>query len=64
MSFEEDHPSEGRLLALGQPTRWSGATPAALSPAPRLGQHGAEVLRALGYSDEALERMAAEGALG
>jgi crotonobetainyl-CoA:carnitine CoA-transferase CaiB-like acyl-CoA transferase len=64
MVFEEEHPSEGRLLALGQPTRWAGVSQPSLSPAPRLGQHGFEVLRGLGYAEEELSRMGDESALG
>ena len=60
---EEDHPSEGRLRTIGSPTVWSGAPAAPLSPAPRLGQHTAEVLRQAGLSDEQIGRMEAEGAL-
>jgi crotonobetainyl-CoA:carnitine CoA-transferase CaiB-like acyl-CoA transferase len=62
--FEEEHPSEGHMHVLGEPTRWAGAAPASLAPAPTLGQHGVEVLRGLGYSDDQLARMAQEGAIG
>ena len=47
----ENHPSEGKLLALRTPTQWSQSEPGAPRPAPRLGEHSAEVLREAGHSD-------------
>jgi crotonobetainyl-CoA:carnitine CoA-transferase CaiB-like acyl-CoA transferase len=58
----EDHPTEGRLRVLGSPTRWTGAPPAVLSPAPRLGEHSVEVLRDAGVKGDEVERMLASGA--
>ena len=49
-SFEE-HASEGRLRVPRTPTEWSACAPEKLRPAPRLGEHSAEVLREAGYSD-------------
>lgn len=39
-----EHPSEGRLLDTAIPTEWSATPPAVRRPAPRLGEHTAEVL--------------------
>ncbi len=47
----ENHPSEGKLLAPRTPTHWSASEPGVPRPAPRLGEHSAEVLREAGYSD-------------
>jgi crotonobetainyl-CoA:carnitine CoA-transferase CaiB-like acyl-CoA transferase len=58
---EEEHPTEGRVRTLGAPTRWSAPT-AALAPAPRLGQHSAEVLRGVGLSGEQVAALSASGA--
>jgi crotonobetainyl-CoA:carnitine CoA-transferase CaiB-like acyl-CoA transferase len=57
-----EHPTEGRLRTTGNPTSWSH-TPldAHAAPAPRLGQHSAEVLREAGYSPEEIEKMMADG---
>ncbi|MBI1396737.1 MAG: CoA transferase [Betaproteobacteria bacterium] len=61
---EVEHPTEGRLLETGAPAQFSD-TPAAPGrrPAPRLGEHSAEVLRELGYDDAGIARLAASGAV-
>ncbi len=59
-SFEE-HPSEGRLRVPRTPTGWSACAPQQLRPAPRLGEHSAEVLREAGYSDAEIERLVQRG---
>ena len=55
-SFEE-HPSEGTLRAPRTPTEWSACARQQLRPAPRLGEHSAEVLREAGYSDVEIEEL-------
>jgi formyl-CoA transferase len=53
-----EHPSEGPIVQMRPPTRFS-ATPAAIrSPAPTLGQHSAEILREAGFSDEEIAALA------
>jgi len=60
---EEEHPSEGTLHTLGHPTRWSATPPpAALAPAPRLGEHTRAVLAEAGYAPDAIARLLASGA--
>lgn len=49
---EESHPTEGTIRTLATPTRWSGTPPGEPAPAPRLGEHTAEVLREAGLSGE------------
>ena len=58
-----DHPSEGRLRAVGQPIGYA-RTPAQPTrlPAPRLGEHGVEILTEAGLDRAAIDAMAAEGA--
>ena len=60
---EEEHPTEGKLRALGSPTYWNDTPSPALSPAPRLGEHTGEVLAQLGYTAEELRALAEEGAV-
>jgi len=59
-----DHPTEGRIRLVGIPSRWSRSRPAIRRHPPGLGENSVEVLREAGYSDVAIERLAAEGALG
>ena len=47
------HPTEGRLRMM--------ATPGALRPAPRLGEHSIEILREAGYAGAEIETMIASG---
>jgi crotonobetainyl-CoA:carnitine CoA-transferase CaiB-like acyl-CoA transferase len=57
-----EHPTEGPLRTIGNPTSWSH-TPldADAAPAPRLGQHSIEVLKEAGYSPAEIEKMMADG---
>jgi crotonobetainyl-CoA:carnitine CoA-transferase CaiB-like acyl-CoA transferase len=57
----EQHPSEGTLRTMRTPTSWSDSPPGAQRPAPRLGEHSAEVLKEAGYSDAEIARMAKDG---
>jgi len=57
-----DHPSEGRVMQLGVPSTWSRTQPGVRRPAPRIGEHGREILAALGYAPSEIEALAAAGA--
>jgi hypothetical protein len=56
---KEMHPSEGPLRTTNAATQWSHTPTAPQRGAPRLGEHGFEVLRGAGYSDEEIREMAA-----
>ncbi|WP_158889186.1 CaiB/BaiF CoA transferase family protein [Amycolatopsis anabasis] len=63
MVLELDQPGEGRVRALGIPVKL-GATPGSVTrPAPRLGEHTDEVLRAAGYSAEEVHALREAGAV-
>jgi crotonobetainyl-CoA:carnitine CoA-transferase CaiB-like acyl-CoA transferase len=63
MIVEMDHPLMGRVRTLGQPAKFSASRPGAYDrPAPWLGQHTAQVLRAeLGVTDAELEELTKAG---
>ncbi len=59
--WETEHPSAGPVRLVGSPLHLS-QTPATLRrPAPRLGEHTAEVLGALGLGPQEVERLRTEG---
>jgi crotonobetainyl-CoA:carnitine CoA-transferase CaiB-like acyl-CoA transferase len=60
----DDVPGLGRPIALTRTGfRITGGDPDITAPPPRLGQHTEEVLRALGYAGEDIERLKREGAI-
>jgi formyl-CoA transferase/CoA:oxalate CoA-transferase len=61
--IEVEQPGYGRVGMLDFPFRTSAASPAVRRPAPRLGEHTAEVLAELGLSREEIDRLAAAGAV-
>ena len=48
----QQHPSEGELRLVGPAANWSRTQPSIERPAPRLGEHGAEILREAGLDQE------------
>ncbi len=60
---ERTHPSEGKYLSLGVAAQFS-ATPCRVTrDAPKLGEHGEEILREAGYGVAEIDRMRASGVL-
>lgn len=57
------HPQGGPTKALGCPLHFSETPTSINRPAPLLGEHTREVLREYGYSDAAIEALAAEGVI-
>ncbi len=47
----QDHPSEGRIRTMREPSTWSETQPPTGTFAPRLGQHTREILAEAGYSE-------------
>jgi crotonobetainyl-CoA:carnitine CoA-transferase CaiB-like acyl-CoA transferase len=55
----EDHPSDGRIRTMREPSTWSETKPPTGRLAPRLGQHTREILAEAGFDDAAIEGMIA-----
>jgi crotonobetainyl-CoA:carnitine CoA-transferase CaiB-like acyl-CoA transferase len=62
--FEKHHhPSEGETILVRPPVKFSKSPGSIRSHAPRFGEHGAEILRELGYDAATIAEMVASGAL-
>lgn len=61
---EQDHPSEGRIRTIGIPQTWSEGQPGLRYPAPRLGEHTAQILAEYGFSSEEVGEILASGGAG
>jgi crotonobetainyl-CoA:carnitine CoA-transferase CaiB-like acyl-CoA transferase len=58
-----DHPKAGEFRTIGPPIRF-GRTPCVIKRPPLLGEHGEEILREVGYTDEEIDNLSREGTLG
>jgi crotonobetainyl-CoA:carnitine CoA-transferase CaiB-like acyl-CoA transferase len=56
----EEHPSEGRIRTMREPSTWSETKPPTGRFAPRLGQHTREILAEAGFDAEAIAALIAE----
>jgi crotonobetainyl-CoA:carnitine CoA-transferase CaiB-like acyl-CoA transferase len=63
MVVELDHPTEGRVPALGIPVKLSETAGAIRRVPPRLGEHTDEVLRTVGYSAAEIDELRAKGSV-
>jgi len=58
-----EHPTAGRYREIPPPVRMSATPPSVRRPAPRLGQHGREVLSEVGLSEAEIDGLVSCGAL-
>ncbi|NCW80527.1 MAG: CoA transferase [Betaproteobacteria bacterium] len=54
MVLEIEHPIMGSIKTMGSPVKSSGALTSIRRPAPWLGQHSADVVKSLGFDDQAI----------
>ncbi len=57
---EVEHPVLGTIRQTAVPSEWSDTPPSPTRHVPGLGEHTAEVLREIGYDDQAIERLTAQ----
>jgi len=62
MIVEVQHPVRGRFVTVGNPIKLS-ASATTIRPSPLLGEHRAEILAELGYSDEQIRALEKDGAV-
>ena len=60
---EAPHPKLGRVKQIGSPMRLSDTPTRMTRAGPLLGEHSAEVLSELGYSQEEIRRLAIDGVI-
>ncbi|MDD6879765.1 MAG: CoA transferase [bacterium] len=58
---EIEHPKAGKIKVIGCPIDFSGTPSSIRLPPPLLGQHNEEILSELGYSQEEIEQLRANG---
>ena len=59
----EEHPSEGRIRTMREPSTWSHTTPPTGRFAPRLGQHTREILTEAGYTPTEIDALLTQQAV-
>ncbi len=64
MVLNADHPAAGPHKQIGFPIKFSDISPDSTSqPAPVLGEHTVEIMKALGYNEKRINRLAEEGVI-
>jgi crotonobetainyl-CoA:carnitine CoA-transferase CaiB-like acyl-CoA transferase len=61
MLFEKDQSAVSRMTYVGSPCKIAGLETVDLIPSPRLGQHSAELLRQVGYSESEIRNLIETG---
>jgi crotonobetainyl-CoA:carnitine CoA-transferase CaiB-like acyl-CoA transferase len=61
MILEKEDRRSGLVPYLGNPCKISGITQVDLSPSPKLGEHSAEILQEIGYSNTEIRKLIQSG---
>jgi crotonobetainyl-CoA:carnitine CoA-transferase CaiB-like acyl-CoA transferase len=61
---EWDHPEYGKIKVINNPVKLSKTKEEIRCRAPKLGEHTDQLLRELGYADDAIEKMRKSGTIG
>jgi len=64
MVMEVDHGDRGMVSMLGFPMKFNHQPCTVNHPAPKLGEHSAELLREIGYSEADIDRLAGDKIVG
>jgi crotonobetainyl-CoA:carnitine CoA-transferase CaiB-like acyl-CoA transferase len=56
-----EHPSEGKIRSMKVSAKWSGTPSEPLRLAPRLNQHGSEILHEAGFSPDEIAALIRDG---
>ena len=56
-----EHPSEGTIRQMRNPTRWSATPLGPIRHAPRLGEHSREILLEVGYAEIQVDQLIGSG---
>jgi crotonobetainyl-CoA:carnitine CoA-transferase CaiB-like acyl-CoA transferase len=57
------HPSEGPMVTMAVPSRWSESQPESQRLAPRLGEHSTVILREIGFDDQMITQLEADAVI-
>lgn len=63
MMIEQDHPVLGKIRLPNLPFRFSASDTSITQVAPELGEHNAQIARSLGFADDEIAAMQADGVL-
>lgn len=58
-----EHPSEGPMITMAVPSRWSESQPEPQHLAPRLGEHSTAILREIGFDDPTIAQLESDAVI-
>ena len=61
--YDADHPTEGKIVQIGMPAKFSDTPARFRGPAPQLGENTDNVLSGLGYSTKEISNLKKQGVI-